>query len=186
MAWSNRWGWPFANDKQRLLDQVDEQLADLKVAPEERVEITRPYTQLIGVDLFSIFHSVMERYTQWKEGELRSNLNGSSSPPAAFQQFTNDVQEWRSRSWPGPVGKLQSYDLEAELEIATPSKILDDDQTRRVQAFKDEILRMYKECKAKGGYTKETADFVDKYGHEPLGGADRKMAEVFGVAFEKH
>src|SRR5712692_8305586 len=53
MAWNNRWGSPSARDKQALLDEVDDQLAQLKATPKEHRAIAEPYVQMIGVDLYS-------------------------------------------------------------------------------------------------------------------------------------
>lgn len=185
LAWGNRLGTPSVKDKQAILDQFDEQLLFLKVSSDERREIERPYVQLIGADLYGIFCRVMERYAQWKEEvDLR---RGENTPAriAERQNFTAEIGEWRKALTGGPYANLKNYDLEMSLKHATPDKLLDDKSRPKVEQFRKELLALYIACEAKGGYTKEAADFVDPFmGQNDMMAVDAKMKEVFGVSFE--
>jgi hypothetical protein len=175
-------GAPSVKDKQAVLDQFDEQLALLKVGSDERKEIKRPYVQLIGTDLYGLFYQTMERYVQWKETELRKGAN-SPDGLAGLQKFTIEVGEWRKGSSRGPFHDLENYDLQIYLTRATPEAVLDENNRLRVEKFRNEILTLYDACKAKGGYTKEAAEFVDNIesGGDSLKGIDRKLSEILGV-----
>ena len=45
LAWGNRFGTPKAADKQRILDEMDDQLATMDVDNDERAEIRRSYVR---------------------------------------------------------------------------------------------------------------------------------------------
>jgi hypothetical protein len=75
MTWSNRLGAPSAKEKQALLDQVDEQLTSLDVSEQERAQIVSPYVKFIALDYFQIFARVIDRYVEWKRGELSRRLH---------------------------------------------------------------------------------------------------------------
>src|SRR6266404_880365 len=177
LAWNNRWGMPSAKDKQMILDEVNQELIALKVTAEDWQSLTRQYVQLIGVDLYGVFSAVMERYVQWQEYHLRNHT------PETAQKFSKDVAEWRQTTYPGPFSQLANYDLQSYLQRAIPVNVLDADSKTKAKKFAEEVWQLYTGCKAKGGYTKEAAEFVDTYGirGEGLKGTDQKMEEVFGV-----
>src|SRR6266568_4690392 len=79
MAWSNRMGAPSAKDKQAVLDEVDAQLTDLNVTPEERRQITRPYTQMIAWDFYLLYTRMLDRYLNWKSDDLVRRLNANQT-----------------------------------------------------------------------------------------------------------
>jgi hypothetical protein len=181
MTWNNLWGRPSAKDKQTILDEIDQQLTALKVTEEERHAMTRQYVQLIGVELYGIFASVIERYIQWKEDHLPK---GTPNEIAEARQFTNSVAKWRSSAYlEGSISKFSNLDLMARLQAVTPNDVLDANEKKKTQQFADEIVQLYTGCKTKGGYTREAAQFVDTYGVGTGGivGTDKKLTEVFGV-----
>ena len=49
-----------------LLDDIDKQLEEMNVAPEERKAIIRPLIRMIGVDLYNIYVQVLDRYMNHK------------------------------------------------------------------------------------------------------------------------
>jgi hypothetical protein len=79
MAWGNRMGAPSAKEKQAILDEVDAQLTDLNVTPEERKAITRPYTQMIAWDFYLLFTQIFNRYLNWKNADLVRRLNANQT-----------------------------------------------------------------------------------------------------------
>jgi hypothetical protein len=181
LTWNNRWGTPSAKDKQTILDEIDQQLTALNVSAEDRHAMTQQYVQLIGVDLYGIFSSVIDRYIQWKEYHLH---RGTPSEIAEAQQFTISVGKWRETAYiDGSISKFSDHDLKSHLQRAMSTDVFDADAKVQAEQFADEIVQLYAGCKAKGGYTKEAAQFVDTYGFVGggLAGTDKKLKEVFGV-----
>ncbi len=101
MAWENRMGSPSAKTKQQILDDVDKQLASLDVTAEERAEIVRPYIQFIELDYFNIFTRVIDRYTEWKRGDLGRRLQAANTDEnrQAVQRFSVAQSKWRSSAF---------------------------------------------------------------------------------------
>ena len=182
MAWGNRMGSPSAKDKQAVLDEVDQQLADLKVSTEERDALKRPYVQLIGFDFFMLFTRVFDRYASWKNDELLRQLNANHNEETkkAFESFSQKRDEWRRTALgDGLFGRLTSYKFAEEIQRVMPTGWLDERERKAAESFSTQMVRMFEECKKKGGYTLEAADFYDRY-HD-LGGYDAKIKDLFGV-----
>jgi hypothetical protein len=182
MAWGNRMGTPSAKDKQAVLDEVDQQLADLKVSAQERDVLKRPYVQLIGFDFFMLFTRVFDRYASWKNDELirQLNANHNEKTKKAFESFSLSRDEWRRVALGDSLfERLTSYKFAEELQRAMPTGWLDERERKAAQSFGTQMVRMFEECERKGGYTPEAADFYDRY-HD-LGGYDEKIKELFGV-----
>lgn len=55
LAWGNRFETPKAADKQRILDEMDDQLASMDVGNDERAEIRRSYVRFIAFDFYYLF-----------------------------------------------------------------------------------------------------------------------------------
>jgi hypothetical protein len=55
LAWGNRLGTPKATDRQRILDEMDEQLARMNVSEDERAEIRRSYVRFIAFDFYQLY-----------------------------------------------------------------------------------------------------------------------------------
>jgi len=49
-------GKPRATDKQRILDEMNDQLTAMEVSPEERAEITQLYVRFIAFDFYQLFN----------------------------------------------------------------------------------------------------------------------------------
>jgi hypothetical protein len=62
IAWGNRMGTPPAKDKQAVLDDIDNQLAELKVSPEEIARIQLPFVKMVRLDFFFLFQGVLNQY----------------------------------------------------------------------------------------------------------------------------
>jgi hypothetical protein len=63
MTWSNLYGgMPSAKNRQTILDEVNQELATLKVSDEDLQVMTRQYVQKIGVELYEIYAGVIDRY----------------------------------------------------------------------------------------------------------------------------
>lgn len=75
IAWGNRLGTPSAREKQAVLDEIDNQLAELKVSPEELADIQRPFVKMVRLDFFFLFQGVLRQYATIVATELAANVH---------------------------------------------------------------------------------------------------------------
>jgi len=188
VAWGNRLGSPSAIDKQKLLDQTDEQLRALKVDEAVRKTIAKPLIALIGVDLYQTYSQVMDRFVFWTQEKENRKLNANHTPEAQaeYQKVLAEIAVWRrANAGKGPGDNLQNYDLGSYLSRNTPTALLGEPQKAAAEAFRAEILWLYDDCASKGGYTPEAAAFLDRHvGENYQGAADLKVRELFGIEVE--
>ena len=178
MAWGNRMGSPTAVEKQAMLDEVDNQLIELKVRPEERRALTETYVRLIGFDFYMMYARTLERYFQFKQQQMTSEVikNSESQLRAELERWKTGRPSWRPNYSLFTIVGVFSF--EDEIRRITPEGWLSEQDQRAVNAYRDRLLSIFKGVQAKGGYTKEAAEFYDKY-HD-LGGQDKKIIELFG------
>jgi hypothetical protein len=118
MAWSNRWGEPSARERMALLDDIDKQLQEMNVTPQERKAIVRPLIGMVGVDLYNIYVQVFTDYM---------NARKNRTPEDAAKET-----EWRQRAvGKGPYYNLEGYDFASELERASPLTWLEAAKSQR-------------------------------------------------------
>lgn len=100
MAWSNRMASPSAKEKQAVLDEVENQLIDLKVSPEERAEIARPLVRVIGFDLYMAFTQTIRTYGAVKNSKLskRANASQTAEHRSALDEHSKRITEWSNRT----------------------------------------------------------------------------------------
>jgi hypothetical protein len=171
LAWNNRWGEPSARERMSLLDDIDKQLEEMNVAPQERKAIIRPLIRMVGVDLYNIYVQVLDRY-------MNSRKNKT---PEEMAKWT----EWRQRAvGKGPYHDLEGYDFASELEKASPLTWLEPQHHSAANKFKAELIELFVGCERKGGYTPQYAEFYDKYSKVPAG-TDLKIKELFGFDVNK-
>jgi hypothetical protein len=186
MAWSNRMGSPSAKEKQAVLDEVESQLIDLKVSPEERAEIARPFVRIIGFDLYMAFGRTIQSYGAPKGRKLQALANASQTVEHrdAVEEHTRRITAWSKRTAEeNPITRLNTYDLKTELdrEMPTPDEWLNERERRIAQRFEQQILDLYAGCEKKGGFTPEAADFYDKYSDN----SERNAQELFQQALDE-
>ncbi|WP_257179602.1 MULTISPECIES: hypothetical protein [Bradyrhizobium] len=183
-AWSNRFGSPGAKAKQAILDDVDRQLDELKVTPTERAEIVRPYMTLIGWDFFQLYVTTVENYMQAKYSDVTHKLNieaESAEARATIDRWAPLIAAWRTRWRVDGLYQqmLQTSFAEFLNQAVPPEGLLDKNEMERVNKYRAEILALYNECLAKGGYTDRAAQYYDNYNPE-FGGDKKKIKELFG------
>jgi hypothetical protein len=183
MAWGNRMDGPTAAEKQSLLDEVDKQLSEMGMKPEERASIVKPYIQLIGTDLYFIYVQVMERLSKVKNAEVMKayETNKNETTLAAAQKFSDEVGKWMASKGGGPYGDVNGYNFESTMRRAIPHGWLSVQDQETAKHFAEQLIEMFKGCEKKGGATPETTAFIDKY--RDLGGIDSKLKELFGVSY---
>lgn len=181
MAWSNRMDGPSVRDKQAILDEVDRQLSELNVTLEERAVAVGPYINLLGWDFYQMYVRTLERYVQSKYEDVARKLNHGEADFALRQKidaWSTAQNNWRQRIFKdGLFARAQAGDLEGLLVDAFPKDLLDDGETQAVDRYRSEIVRLFKGCVQKGGFTKEAAEYYDKF--SDLGGYDKKIIELF-------
>jgi hypothetical protein len=182
MTWGNRMAAPPAAEKQAILDEIDQQLADLNVSPEERSAITRPFVQMIGFDLYLIFNQVLQKYAAEKNAALIQRVNSSQKEEdrGAIQSHGSTITAWTKRiEGKSPFEMLATYKFEDELERIMPraDEWLNQKELETARSFKEELVALFKDCEKKGGYTPAAAAFNQAY-RDDLG-ARAKAKELF-------
>lgn len=169
IAWGNRIGTPSARERQAVLDEIDNQLVELKVAPQELADIQRPFIEMVRVDFFFLFQGVLNQYATIVNSELVANVHeakDTSAASAAIIRHSELVTAWTKRTRKeDPSADLKKESLEDVLNDYMPKggEWLNEKELAVFQKFKAEIVRMNAECEKKGGYTPETATYYDRY-----------------------
>jgi hypothetical protein len=163
MAWGNRMGTPAAKDKQAVLDEVDRQLADLNVSTEERRALQRPYVQLIGFDFYMLFTRLLDRYGEWKGGDLLKQLNGNNTEETkrAREAFSEAFNEWRKRALGNNVYERRDvYKFDEEITRAAPDDWLNERERKAAAVLRAQMVRMFADCETKGGTPPKPRSFT--------------------------
>jgi hypothetical protein len=177
IGWGNRMGTPSAREKQAMLDEIDNQLRELNIPADERKALSTTYVRLIGFDMYMLYVRTLERYFQFRQQAMQDEVNRNNSSPVKEQ-----MEKWQvgRPAWKPNYSlfeNLETYSFEDEIKRVTPAGWLSDTDQRAVEAYKNEMITLFRGIAAKGGYTKEAADYYDKYGD--LGGNDKKIIELF-------
>jgi hypothetical protein len=172
-------GSPSAKDKQAMLDEMDANLAELKVTLEERKALTTTWVRLIGFDLYMTYVYTLQRYWEFKQQDMQRELSKDPNN----QTLKDEVERWRTgvRAWKpnySVFSQLGTYSFEDEMDRISPKGWLSEKDQRAVDTFKSQIVTHYRATQAKGGWTKDAAEFYDTY-HD-LAGQDKKIVELFG------
>jgi hypothetical protein len=167
VAWGNRMGSPSSKEKAALLEEVSQQLAELNLSPQEREEITRPVVKIIGFDLYQIFSRTLQAYAGLRYSALVERAR-SDKPERVEERdrHSEGISVWTKREQgQNPFDRLNTYDLKIELDRETPRKgeWLDQRELELTGKFAQRIVNLYAGCVQKGGYTPETAEFLDRF-----------------------
>jgi hypothetical protein len=178
IAWGNRLGTPSARDKQSVLDDIDAQLSDLKVTPEERAVIVRPWVGMIRADFFFLYSRVVREFATLKASDLTAEVRATESQEARDADIAHSalIRPWSQQTSDfGAMERLESKSLSAVIDEYMPAKggWLSDKELAAFEAFKLELVRLNDDCAKKGGYTAEAADYYDRY---KGGRADKEKA----------
>jgi len=169
IAWGNRLGTPPAREKQAVLDEIDNQLAELKVSPEELADIQRPFVKMVRLDFFFLFQGVLSQYATILNTELVADVHAAKDPSvasAAVMRHSELITAWTKRTKKeDPSADLEKESLEDALNEYMPKggEWLNVKELAVIQKFKAEILRLNADCEKKGGYTPEAVTYYDRY-----------------------
>ncbi len=169
IAWGNRLGTPPAREKQAILDEIDNQLAELKVSTEELADIQRPFVKMVRLDFFFLFQGVLSQYATILNTELVANVHrakDSSAASAVVMRHSELITPWTKRTQKeDPSADLEKESLEAKLNDYMPKsgEWLNDKELAVMQKLKAEIVRLNADCEKKGGYTLEAVTYYDQY-----------------------
>ena len=169
IAWGNRMGTPPAKDKQAVLDDIDNQLAELKVSPDEIARIQLPFVKMVRLDFFFLFQGVLNQYAGIINSKLVDDVHQAPDPSAAsavMMRHSDLITAWTKRTQKeDPSADLEKQSLEDVLNDYVPKsgEWLTDKELAVVQKFKAEIIRLNADCERKGGYTGEAVTYYDRY-----------------------
>ncbi|QND70824.1 hypothetical protein [Tardiphaga robiniae] len=169
LAWGNRLGTPLAREKQAVLDEIDAQLAELKVTPQQLADIQRPFVKMVRLDFFSLFQGVLSQYAGIINTELTEAVHKAGDPSVAAglsMKHSDLITAWGKRvRKDDPAADLEKQSLESLLNEYIPKsgEWLSDKDLSAIQKFKAEIVRLNADCEKKGGYTPEAVTYYDRY-----------------------
>jgi hypothetical protein len=168
IAWGNRLGTPSAKDKQAVLDDIDAQLTELKITPEERAVIVLPWIRMVRSDFFSLFSRVIREFATLKASDLVAKIHATKSQEAndASMAHSELITPWSQKNNNfQPFERLESRTLAAVIDEYMPGKDgwLSEKEISAIEVFKQEIVRLNADCEKKGGYTAEAAAYYDRY-----------------------
>jgi hypothetical protein len=181
LAWGNRFAAPAAKTKQRIADEMDRQLAELKISADERHEMSKTFVTFIGVDLSSIFDTTIEYVLQEKQRKAYDLLQKEHTPEnqSALDKLLKDAATWRGKA--NEPFQIDTFSMPEHLTI--PKTLLDQRELLVVEKFKTELLDIFNECAKVGGYTKEASELSDNLLNNEVG--TRQMAkDRFGPTFD--
>jgi hypothetical protein len=169
IAWGNRMGTPLAKDKQAVLNEIDAQLAELKVSPDEVAKIQMPFVKMVRLDFFFLFQGVLMQYATIKNSKLVDDAHAAAGQPGsidATMKHSDLITAWTARTtnldW-GATLERQSLSDALNDFIPKTGEWLDDKELTVFRKFKDEIVRLNADCEKKGGYTAEAVTYYDRY-----------------------
>ncbi|PWE81480.1 hypothetical protein XF30_02865 [Bradyrhizobium sp. SUTN9-2] len=159
-------GTPSTKDKQSVLDDIDAQLSDLKVTPEERAVIVAPWVQMIKADFFFLFSRVLREFATVKSQDLTQKVQTTQSQEARDANMAHSalITPWtQQRNNFNPMERLGVKTLSDVIDEYLPAKggWLSDKELAAFEAFKKELVRLNAESEKKGGYTPEAASYYD-------------------------
>jgi hypothetical protein len=169
IAWGNRMGTPPARDKQAVLDDIDRQLVELKVSPEEIARIQLPFVKMVRLDFFFLFQGVLSQYAGIIASKMTDDVHSAQDPSVASRLVMNHsdlITAWTARTQKeNPGSDLEKQSLEDVLNGYVPKsgEWLTDKELAVLHKFKAEIIRLNAECEKKGGYTAEAVTYYDRY-----------------------
>lgn len=180
MAWGNRMGTPSVKDKQKILDDIDAQLVDLKVNPAELLALKKPFVQMIGFDFYNLYMGVLRSYAGLKNNDLTAAASQNPANSEAVFEHSRKITPWSSRvNSVNPFDRLDTFSFEEELDRVTPvqDEWLNENERKVIVGFKNQLVSIFGGCRQKGGYTTEAASFYDDY-HDGEG-QQRKAKELY-------
>ena len=151
-AWSSRMSSPSAKDTQTILDEVDQQLADLKVSKAEREAITEPFVQITGFDLYQIFAKVIQGYAAPKNSALvaRANASQNLEDRESRDEHSTHITAWAKRVQnPDLFKRLKTYNLREELDRVMPNENewMSESERKIADKFKNHVLDLFEGCR---------------------------------------
>jgi hypothetical protein len=185
IAWGNRFDGPRAKEKQTVLDEIDAQLAELKVAPAEIANIQRPFVKVVRLDFFFLFQGVLNQYATLINAKLQNDVHTAPDPSVAsgfVMKHSDLITAWTKRTQnENPAASLENESLEDLLNTFVPKhgEWLSEKDLAVIQKFKSEIVRLNADCEKKGGYTSEASTYYDRYaGDHNVDKAEQLLTEA--------
>lgn len=174
---------PYARDKQAILDEVDQQLAELKVSAAERKALSRVFVNLVGVDLAGIYSATMAQVVEEKVRQAAEKTTKQPSPEAQadYEKVVAAVEAWNKELNKSYL--VENFSMPERLPI--PVVLLDEREQAVARKFGAELMAAFNESEKKGGYSNAAAALVDEYNSGSDVVAARRARELFGPSFAR-
>jgi hypothetical protein len=151
-AWAGRWGGMTAQNKQNILDSVNEQLKASGATDEEIEQITKPLINLIGFDLYNIFMNL-----------VRDTFNHRPIENEKIKMFN----DW----WDNQLHEAEAIsrfensgsDFTNHLKKMIPSSLFDNSGNEKLEKLAARIGEIFNGCLQREGYTSESIQYLDTY-----------------------
>jgi hypothetical protein len=146
IAWGNRFDGPRATEKQAVLDDINAQLAELKVSRDEIANIQRPFVKMVRLDFFFLFQGVLSQYARLLNDKLTSDVHQAPDPSSAaglVMKHSELITAWTKRTQnENAAADLENESLEDLLNAYIPrhGEWLSDKDLIVIQKFKSEIV----------------------------------------------
>jgi hypothetical protein len=137
IAWGNRYDGPSAKEKQAVLDDIDGQLAELKVSQAEITNIQIPFVKIVRLDFFFLFQGVLNQYAALLNAKLINDVHTASDQSVAnglVMKHSDLITAWTTRTQnENPAASLENESLEDLLNAYIPKQgeWLSDKRTHR-------------------------------------------------------
>lgn len=187
LAWGGRLGGPYARDKQLILEEIGQQMADLKISDNERREISKKFVQLVAVDLAAAYAKCISALVDDKyQRAARATTEEMQKDPtdgakADLDILATKVNSWRQQMQSANYVVVEQFDLPKALKLMTPDAILSDNEREGAKRFENAVAALFKASAAKGNLTTEASDLIDSLQTDE--DIRRKTGEEFGYSF---
>jgi hypothetical protein len=149
MAWASRWGGMPIEEKQKIADQIDEQLKSYGATDADIAAIKEQYVALIGYDLVNYFEDALAQYV------ANANSTAKSSANVAWLDRFNATQRLNAENILASEPSAAGFLLKSQI----PRDLVKPDDAAKFERFAERIAQLWSGCRTRGGYTNDAIDF---------------------------
>jgi hypothetical protein len=153
LAWGSRWGGMPIEEKQKIGDQIDDQLRSYGASNAEIGAIKDHYVSLIGYDLIHFFEDGLYQYVS----STAANLD-----PVARLEWSNEFLT-RERLRYEKLLVTEPLALSGALKSEIPRNLVRPEDLDKFEHFANRIGELYAACRARGGYTNDATSFLNEF-----------------------
>lgn len=150
IAWSNRFGGMSNQEKQDLIDALNEQLNAIGLTEVERRVLSKPCVDLIGYDLYIVYVRVVRAMI------LHHNDDAQRALLTKWDSQTSSLGVEGLRPALGSSGEFKKW-----MGNNIPKDIDDADELLKLHNMIDQLANLFEQCIQYQGYTKAMIEFFD-------------------------